>query len=438
MEISELILPAKGIRGTIILPGDKSISHRAVMTSAMAHGSTKITNFSASADCWATVRCVRELGVNIADENGGLVVNGVGKNGLSAPKKQLECDNSGTTMRLLSGVLAGQHFISELSGDESLQERPMKRIITPLSEMGCEIESRGYRAPLRILGRNPLTAIQYRPDVASAQVKSAVLLAGLNADGITSVFEPVQTRDHTERMLRWFGVEVVESIESGGEKKISVAGDARLTAKDIEVPADISSAAFFLVAAGLLPGSELHLERVGINGTRRAIIDVLCRLGLQIEIENEREICNEPVADIFVRGASSSTLIGRESARLSGDVIANLIDEIPILAIAGTQIQGGIEVRDAAELRHKESDRIAALVSNLKRMNADVEEYDDGFRVGKSRLKGVEVDSFGDHRIAMAFAIAGLFADGETRIAGAGCARVSFPSFFETLKDLRY
>ncbi len=417
------------------MPGDKSISHRAAILSALSDGEAAVTNFGSSADCAATVECLRDLGVEIDRDGSRLVVKGVGKDGLRRPERELNCENSGTTMRLMAGVLAGQDFDSVLVGDESLQKRPMKRVIDPLVSMGAEVEGTDGRAPLRIKGRRPLRAIDYEPAAASAQLKSCVLLAGLNAAGETSVLEKTPTRDHTERMLRWLGVDVRETQVPGGTR-ISVSGDARLTARDIQVPSDLSSAAFFVVAAVFLEGSELKMPGVGFNGSRKGVLDVLKRLGVDIRISDEREVCNEPVADLTVLG---KTGLGSSSDNLlSGPIIANLIDEIPILAVAGTQLPGGLEIRDAGELRIKESDRIAAIVENLRRMNADVEEFEDGFKVKRSRLAGAAVDSFGDHRIAMAFAVAGLFAEGETEIAGADCAAVSFPEFYDELERVRY
>lgn len=427
---------AAGVRGEIVLPGDKSVSHRAAILSALSDGEARVTNFGSSADCAATVDCLRSLGVGIDRDGSELAVRGVGKDGLKPPGGPLNCENSGTTMRLMSGVLAGQDFESVLVGDESLQKRPMRRVIDPLAAMGAEVAGTDDgRAPLRIKGRRPLKAIDYEPAAASAQLKSCVLLAGLNGDGRTSVLERTPTRDHTERMLRWLGVEVGEEPVSGGVR-IIVSGDARLTARDIRVPSDLSSAAFFIVAAGFLEGSELKMPGVGVNGSRRAVVDVLQGIGVDIEITDERLVCNEPVADLTVRGRSGISSQGRNL--LSGGVIANLIDEIPILAVAGTQLEGGLEIRNAAELRIKESDRIAAIVENLRRMGASVEEFEDGFRVERSRLGGAAIDSFGDHRIAMAFAIAGLFAEGEAEITGAECAAVSFPSFYDELARVRY
>jgi 3-phosphoshikimate 1-carboxyvinyltransferase len=421
------IQPATNLRGTINLPGDKSISHRAALFSAMANGETRIENFATSADCASTLSCLEQLGVEIRRENSTVFVKGVGKKDFQRPENPLDCGNSGTTMRLLSGILAGQNFDSTLIGDESLSLRPMKRVIEPLSQMNARIESTENHAPLKIFGKNPLKAISFEPKVASAQVKSCVILAGLNSDGKTSVLEKMTTRDHTERMLRWFGVDV----EISGDL-ITVSGDAELTARDLLVPSDVSSAAFFLVAAACLKGSEILLPNIGLNPSRYAVVEVLSSFGAEIEVLNEKEIGNEPIGDLLVRGNGNlqSKLF---SNILRGEIIANLIDEIPILAVFGTQIEGGLEIREASELRVKESDRIKSVVENLQKMGAEIEEFEDGFRVGKSNLKGASVDSFGDHRIAMAFAVAALFAEGETEITNAECAAVSFPAFFETL-----
>lgn len=398
------------------------------MFAAIAEGATTIINFATSEDCASTVRCLGSLGVRTERTENVLVVEGVGKTGLERPSQPLDCGNSGTTMRLIAGILAGQNFDSTLVGDDSLQSRPMKRIIEPLERMGAVIDAQNGRAPLVVKGKNPLSAIEYQPPVASAQIKSCVLLAGLNADGLTTVIEPVPTRDHTERMLRWFGVDV--GVEG---TRISVSGDARLVARDLVVPSDISSAAFFLVAAACLPGSDITMPNVGLNPSRRAVLDVLVRLGANVEVTNSEENCNEPVATLRVRGGFGPT----DAERLiRGDIIANLIDEVPILAVLGTQIEGGLEIRDAAELRVKESDRIAAVVENLSRMGANVTEFPDGLRVERSQLTGAEIDSRHDHRIAMAFAIAALFANGPTIINGAAAADVSFPGFFEMLRSV--
>ncbi|MCA1589247.1 MAG: 3-phosphoshikimate 1-carboxyvinyltransferase [Acidobacteria bacterium] len=429
-----IIRPARALKGRIELPGDKSISHRAAMLAAMAEGTSRIENFATSADCAATLGCLRDLGVEIEHSGSNLSITGVGRNGFTAPKRPLDCGNSGTTMRLLTGILAGQKFASVLTGDQSLTKRPMMRVITPLQLMGAAIDSTDGRAPLKISG-NGLQAIHYRLPVASAQIKSCIMLAGLHAEGSTTVIEPLPTRDHTERMLRFFGVALDETETSDG-KRISVSGNASLAAQDLFVPSDVSSAAFFMAAASALEDSEIEIPNVGLNPTRAAVIEVLVRLGCRISIRNEHTASNEPVGTIRVRGGLNPPH-GERSNIIDGRLIPNLIDEIPVLAVFATRLEKGLEVRDAAELRVKESDRIAAVVENLTRMGAVVTEFPDGFRIEGSRLKGSQVNSFGDHRIAMAFAVAGLLAKGETEIVGAECAAVSFPAFYETLASAR-
>ena len=428
-----IVKSAKRLRGKIRLPGDKSISHRAVMLSALSQGTSRISNFAASADCTSTLNCLSGLGVEFERETDQVTITGRGKRGLMMPSAPLDCGNSGTTMRLLSGVLAGQPFESVLIGDESLSKRPMKRIIDPLTEMGAEIDSIDGHAPLTINGHSNLRPIEYRLPVASAQLKSCILLAGLFADGETTVIETVPTRDHTERMLKGFGVNL-RSTELPDGTRISITGDSELSACDVEVPSDVSSAAFFLAAAACLDGSYVEIPNVGLNPTRAGVIDVLRRFGADFEMRDESESGGEPIGTIIVKGGSSLT--SSRDNTVKGEIVANLIDEVPILAVFGTQVEGGIEIRDAGELRVKESDRIASVVENLRRMGADVEEFEDGLKVGKSDLAGATIDSFGDHRIAMAFAIAGLFAKGETVIGGAECAAVSFPGFFEVLDSV--
>lgn len=437
---------AKSLQGKINLPGDKSISHRAALFASMAKGETRVENFAMSADCASTLKCLQDLGVEILRKNTTVFIKGVGKKGFRKSKNSLDCGNSGTTVRLLSGILAGQDFETELIGDESLSKRPMKRIIEPLNKMGAAIESNENRLPLKIHGKKKLLPIEYEMGVASAQVKSCVLLAGLFAAGKTSVIENFKfevsnneaansiSRDHTERMLKWFGVKIEERQTAHGNI-ISISGDSELTAKNLQIPSDISSAAFFLVAAACLGKSEIKIENVGLNPTRSAILQVLINFGADISVSNESEISGEPVGDLLVKGHKNLTPKSDKNL-LRGKIIANLIDEIPILAIFGTQIEGGLEIRGAEELRVKESDRIAAVVENLRRMNAKIEEFADGFRVEKSNLKGAKIDSFGDHRIAMAFAVAALLATGETEISGAESAGISFPEFFETLQSV--
>jgi len=426
---------ANSIRGQIVLPGDKSISHRAAMFAGIADGETRIENFSRALDCHTTLDAVESLGVCVKRNGTTISIAGNGKSGLKPPPGAIDCGNSGTTIRLISGILAGQSFDSVLTGDESLAKRPMKRIIEPLRQFGAKIEAENDRIPIHIFGSQRLMGCEYEMDIASAQVKSCILLAGLNASGTTTVIEPVATRNHTERMLQWFGVDLDEEDLDPG-KLISLDGSAQLTARDLHIPADISSAACFLVAGAYLPNSELTMPNVGLNPTRNAILGVLQQLGAIIEVDNYRDLCNEPVADLTVRSTLGSEQLGGRSNIIDGDIIANLIDEIPILAVLGTQLEGGLEIRDAAELRVKESDRIAAIVENLRRMGADVEEFADGFRVERSQLQGAVVDSFGDHRIAMAFAIAALFAGGDTEIDGHECADISFPGFFDTLASV--
>ena len=429
-----IIQPAKKLHGNLRLPGDKSISHRAAMLAALATGETRLENFASSADCAATLRCLKNLGVQIRSENSTVMVTGVGKTGFRPPTVPLDCENSGTTVRLLSGILAGQNFASTLTGDESLKKRPMRRIIEPLAKMGASIESKNGFLPLVINGKNPLQAGLLTSPAPSAQVKSCVLLAGLNAAGTTVFLEKTQTRDHTERMLEWFGAKTVNSKTENGDE-IRIEGSQKLTAHDLQIPADVSAAAFFLVAAAGLKDSRLTLENVGLNPTRTAILDVLQSCGVQIEKTRERNVCNEPIGDLTVYGGDFTARETKNAKILRGATIANLIDELPILAVFGTQIEGGLEIRDAAELRVKESDRIAAVVENLRRMGASVEEFPDGLRVEKSNLRGAQIESFGDHRIAMAFSIAALFATGETEINDADCVKVSFPKFYQVLKD---
>jgi 3-phosphoshikimate 1-carboxyvinyltransferase len=422
-------------------PGDKSISHRAAMMAALAEGTSSIKNFSTSADCAATLSCLAALGVVIKRDHNELAITGVGRDGLREPKQPLDCANSGTTMRLLAGILAGQDFESTLTGDDSLRSRPMQRIIEPLQMMGARISSNDGRAPLVIYGQRNLKSISYELLVASAQVKSCILLAGLNAAGRTEVIENQPTRDHTERMLRSFGVQIeTGEVEREGEnaRSIAVNGPARLRSQDISIPGDVSSAAYFIAAAALLPGSSLDISDVGVNPTRALFLEQMRALGLDVEVIQTREANNEPVGTIRARGLQNQPS-GRLNSPMTIDglIVPQLIDELPLLAVAGSQIGGGIEIRDAAELRVKESDRIATTAQNLRAMGAQVEEFDDGLRVGgPTRLRGAKIDPRGDHRIAMAFTIAGLLAEGETEISDSDCVAVSFPEFFELLESV--
>lgn len=435
------IQPAQRIRGRLRLPGDKSISHRAALLAALAHGQSELTNYSTGADCASTLSCLRQLGVSVERAAQSVRIEGVGTRGLSASAAALDCGNSGSTMRLLAGVLAGQDFVSELTGDGSLRQRPMKRIIEPLELMGARINSAAGYAPMQISGRQPLAPINHEMKVASAQVKSCILLAGLNAEGRTQVIEDAgSTRDHTERMLRWFGLadETREEMRAGTLKSvITLDGPAQLKAHDVMIPGDISSAAFFIAAASLLPGSELELEAVGLNPTRAQILSTLQSLGMNVHTTNAREQCNEPVGNIVVSSDEKqvSRLSSEATKTLRGPAVARLIDELPVLAVIGSQLPGGLEIRDAAELRVKESDRISATVENLRLMGATVEEFADGLRVnGRTRLRGAQIRTHGDHRIAMAFAVAALLAGDESELDDAACVSISFPEFFELLE----
>jgi len=442
------IRPARRVRGEVArVPGDKSVSHRAGLLAALAAGRTRISNFSTSADCAATLRCLAGLGVGVRREGDTVEVSGAGRGpgawALREPSGPLDCGNSGTTMRLLAGLLAAQPFASTLVGDESLSRRPMRRVVGPLELMGARLSTVDGHAPLKVEGRAPLDAIEYEMEVASAQVKSCVLLAGLGAEGRTSVREPAgATRDHTERMLRWLGVplEVGHVAGEGGAGRVSVTVEGRtgFEARDIEVPGDISSAAFLVAAAALLPGSELSVGGVGLNPTRAEVLRTLQSLGADVRVEAEGERSNEPVGRVVVRGREGLKPEAAGANVLSGPRVAQLIDELPMLAVVGTRVEGGLEIRDAAELRVKESDRIRAVVSNLRAMGARVEELEDGLRVeGPQRLRGARLDAFGDHRIAMAFAVAALAARGETEIVGAEeCVGVSFPEFFPLLASV--
>ncbi len=420
------IRPARAVNGVVRIPGDKSISHRYAMLAAIAEGASRFQNFSAARDCESTLGCVGAMGSQWHRlEDGAIEVAGVGRQ-LKAPAKALDCGNSGSTMRMLSGILAGQPFASELFGDESLSRRPMARVMKPLTEMGAKISSSaGGRPPLNIQGGS-LRAIHYKPEVASAQVKSCVLFAGLFADGETVVEEPIRTRDHGEIALRAFGAEV---DRNGNAARIR--GGQRLHAIEAHVPGDLSSAAFFLCAAALFPGSAVTLPGILMNPTRARLLDILIRMGLKISVAQLEEQQGELVGTIEARGAAW------KGGTISGADTTALIDEIPVLAAVAPYSENGIEVRDAKELRVKESDRIAAVATNLREMGADVEERPDGMRIpGGQHLHGAELDSFGDHRIAMAFTVAALRAEGETTILGADAAGVSYPKFFEDLRSL--
>jgi 3-phosphoshikimate 1-carboxyvinyltransferase len=418
------ISPARRVAGSVRLPGDKSISHRYAMLAAIADGTSKLHNYSSGADCQSTLACLSRLGVPVERGNGVVDIGGCGTRGLTAPATDLDAGNSGSTIRMLSGILAAQPFASRIGGDESLSRRPMGRVIEPLSAMGASISARdGKYPPLDITGA-PLQCIDYSLPVPSAQVKTSVLLAGLFAEGETTVREAIRTRDHTELALREFGAEI--AVRRG---IITVnGGGPRLSARELLVPGDLSSAAFFMVAALLLPGSELIVEGVGLNPTRAALVDFLATAGAKIRIAGITQSAGELIGTLELRQG------GFRGGVIEGALTAALIDEIPVLAVLGAASMDGLTVRDAAELRIKETDRIAAVAENFRRMGVSMEVASDGFHIpGQQKSRAAEIDSFGDHRIAMAFAIAALAADGDCTIRDAGAASVSFPEFFDTL-----
>lgn len=422
MEIKKLT----SLHGELTVPGDKSISHRAVMFGSLAKGTTRITHFLEGADCLSTISCFRKMGIEIENSQGEILVHGKGLHGLSAPTGILDVGNSGTTTRLISGILAGQDFVSELTGDASIQSRPMKRIMTPLLSMGADITSiRGNNCvPLRIAG-HPLKGIHYDSPVASAQVKSCVLLAGMYSDSITSVTEPVLSRNHTELMLNYFGAKVTSQGTTA-----SIQPEPELYAREITVPGDISSAAYFIAAGLLVPGSEILLKNVGINPTRDGLLRVCKAMGADITALN---VCTEgePTADLLVR---SSTLHG---TTVEDEIIPTLIDEIPMIAVMAAFAHGTTVIRDAQELKVKESDRIAVMAENLSLMGVDITPTEDGMIIhGGKPLHGAVIDSRLDHRIAMSFAVAGLLCDGPLSIKGGDCVNISYPEFYEDLYSL--
>ena len=421
----------KPLRGTLTVSGDKSISHRAVMLGSLATGTTEIEGFLPGEDCLSTIRCFRSMGVQIEQNGSSVKVFGRGLRELTAPAGILDCGNSGTTTRLLSGVLAAQHFNSVLSGDASIQRRPMKRIMIPLRAMGADITSVSGNdcAPLSVHGKQ-LYGIHFNSPIASAQVKSAVLLAGLYASGQTTVTEPALSRDHTERMLRSFGAKVLTG-NFEDRPSVTVTETQNLYGTEISVPGDISSAAFFLVGASIVPGSEVVLRNVGINPTRDGVISALRAMGAKIEVLEVRNEDSEPAADLLVRYAP---LHGTE---IGGALIPRLIDELPVLAAAAAVAEGRTVIRDAAELKVKESNRIRTMAEGLNRLGAKVEETEDGLIIdGGAALHGGAVESYSDHRIAMSFAILSLVTDGEVRISDPDCVNISAPTFYEDLKSL--
>src|SRR6201997_5359194 len=429
VQSSVVVRPARNVRGSVQLPGDKSISHRYAMLAGIAEGTSRLGNYSTGADCASTLGCMRSLGVDWERKDGNTIeVQGRGLE-LAAPGSALDCGNSGSTMRMLSGIVAGQKFSCEMVGDESLSRRPMERVIKPLSAMGAQIASREGKPPLHIKG-GVLKAIDYKMPVASAQVKSCLLFAGLFAEGETRIEEPLRTRDHGEVALADFGAQL-ERNHLGQGIEVRIRGGQRLKGIETRIPGDLSSAAFFLCAAALFPGSQLAIPHLLMNPTRARLLDILLQIGLQISVTQLEEINGELVGSLEVEGAhlKGTTIAGADSAAL--------IDEIPVLAAIAPFTEQGIEVRDAKELRVKESDRISALATNLRAMGAKVEEREDGLKIpGGQSLHGSALDSFGDHRIAMAFSIAALRAHGDTLIRGSECAAISYPAFFPTLEGL--
>jgi 3-phosphoshikimate 1-carboxyvinyltransferase len=422
-----VITKVKNLKGEITVPGDKSISHRGVMFGAISDGVTELTGFLDGADCRSTIGCFRAMGIDINQEGSHVVIHGKGLHGLKKPESILDVGNSGTTTRLISGILSGQSFISTLDGDDSIRKRPMGRIITPLSQMGAYIKSIKDNgcAPLE-MGGSSLNAIHYDSPVASAQVKSCVLLAGLYADGITSVTEPVISRNHTELMLSGFGANIKSE-----KLTASIVGQPKLYGQKIAVPGDISSAAYFIAAGLICDNADLLIKNVNTNPTRAGIIEVAKAMGGKIELLNKRIVSGEPVADIHV---CTSSLHGCE---ISGDIIPTLIDELPVIAVMAAAADGTTTIKDAAELKVKESDRIATVTENLKNMGCDITATDDGMIInGGNPLHGTKIKTYLDHRIAMSFAIAGLIADGETSFDDEKCCVISYPNFFETLKAL--
>lgn len=422
-----LIEPKDNVSGEIIVPGDKSISHRSIMFGAISKGKTEIEGFLMGEDCLATINCFRKMGIDIEIESDKVTVYGKGLNGLSEPKEILDVQNSGTAIRLLLGLLAAQSFSSSITGDSSIQKRPMDRVMIPLKQMGADIHGLNTptNAPLKVTGKK-LNAVEYTLPVASAQVKSAVIIAGMYAEGKTIITEPEKTRDHTELMLNYFGA----NIERDGNK-IIVNPVIELNAKNVFVPGDISSAAFFMVAASILKNSCLTIKNVGINPTRTGIITALKQMGADIELLNERTLSGEKTADILIKSSNLKAIT------LEGGIIPLMIDEIPVFAVAALFAEGTTIIKDAQELKVKESNRISAMVKELSKMGADIEETDDGMIIkGGASLKGAAVESYNDHRIAMSLAIAALKASGNTVIEGGECVNISFPGFYDLIKNI--
>lgn len=426
-----VVSPINRIRGELRLPGDKSISHRAAMLSALAVGQSVLRNFSSARDCWATLDCLQALGVPAVRNDSTIVIEGAGPSNLQEPAESLDAQNSGTTMRLLAGILAGQPFSTTITGDDSLRARPMLRVAEPLRLMGAEVEvASGGGAPIRISGRRPLLPIRYQLSIASAQIKSAVLLAGLAAEGVTTVEEPVETRDHTERLLPQFGALLTRDGNAH-----SIRGRIALHSCNLVIPGDVSSAAFFIAAAVALPDSDLSIPDVGLNPTRTAFLTALRAIGAEISLKDERLEGGEPVGTLRVRGGSMKRA---PLLDVRGNIVSNVIDELPLLGFVAASLGCEMKLSDAKELRIKESDRIAATVENLSRMGARIEEHEDGWHLfGGTRLKGARLASFGDHRIAMACAVAALVATGPSEIEGAReSVSVSLPEFWTLLESV--
>lgn len=425
----KVISPGGNISGVVDLPGDKSISHRYAILAALAEGRSEITNYASAADCRSTLGCLRGLGIAVEANHERVTIHGAGLAGLKPPRRALDAENSGTTMRMLSGVLAGQPFTSTMTGDSSLRRRPMRRVIEPLRQMGAEIKSEeGFRAPLEIRG-GKLRALDYTPPIPSAQVKSAILLAGLFAGGVSSVTETVATRDHTELALSEFGAKI-----EGSKGVIRIHPGPKLEGRKLAVPGDLSAAVFLIAAVMVLPESSLTLHNVGLNPTRARVLDFLVSIGAKIHPASVQMRNGELAGDLSVRHAPLSGGV------IAGAQVAEMIDELPMLAALGPFTEQGIEIHDAQELRVKESDRIAALAAGLRAMGASVEEFPDGMRVAgreAGKLRGAKVEPHGDHRIAMALSIAALGADGDTTIRDADCVGVSFPDFYDALENLR-
>ncbi len=421
------IQPASSIKGSIIVPGDKSISHRSIMLGAIANGVTTVRGFLRGEDNMSTMHAFRAMGVEIADDGETIEITGRGLHGLKEPGDVLDCGNSGTTIRLITGLLSGQSFFSVVTGDKYLRKRPMKRVVEPLSRMGAQIAGRngGTLAPLAINGGN-LKGISYQSPVSSAQIKSSIMLAALYAEGETNVSEPSLSRDHSERMFRYFGASL-DVLSSG----VTVRGGFELTAREVNVPGDISSAAFFIVAALITPNSELLIKNVGVNPSRTGVIDILQAMGGDIQLVSPRELSGEPVADILVR---SSRMKG---IAISGSVVPRAIDEFPAICVAAARAEGVTTIRDAKELRVKETDRITAMAENLRNLGINVRETEDGMDIsGSEQLLGGAVDSCGDHRIAMSMSIAALVAASAITISDVGCVATSFPTFFQLLEEV--